>query len=197
MDLHQYNVSYNGLHLFSAHYVPGSMQYAYIIWIFPTPLSEMVKTNGSLFIFNKDFGVGYNSRDMKRTKKGIYLHLVNSFPFFSLISSWLNSQQLRTCGKGLNLRVSVLFLLPEMSAIYPPASSILSLTISNQSYASSVKAWKTSAATGGAFPKVVIFSEPQSKTHSLRNRGIWKKNWLNFVKFRHSQKIQGIALTFF
>lgn len=55
--------------------------------MFLPPLLEMSNINGSLFIFDKDFGVGYNSRGMKRTKKGIYLHFVKLSPVFSSISS--------------------------------------------------------------------------------------------------------------
>ena len=50
-------------------------------------LLKMPNINGFLFIFDKDFGVGYNSRGVKRTKKGIYLHFVKPSPVFSLISS--------------------------------------------------------------------------------------------------------------
>lgn len=56
---HQHNISSNGLHLFGAHYAPGSMQYAYIIRIFSIPLwvilLEKAKINGFLFIFDKVF----------------------------------------------------------------------------------------------------------------------------------------------
>lgn len=56
--------------------------------------------------------------------------------FFAIFQLNCFLTKLTACRKGINLRISVLFLLPEISTIYPQASSILSLTISKSSYAS-------------------------------------------------------------
>lgn len=53
--------------------------------------------------------------------------------FFSIFQLNCFLTKLTACRKGINLRISVLFLLPEIAAIYPQASSILSLTISKSS----------------------------------------------------------------
>lgn len=82
-----------------------------------------------LFIFDKDFGVGYNSRRRKGQRK-VFLCILSILFHFS---AYCFLTKLTACRKGINLRISVLFLLPEIAAIYPQASSILSLTISKSS----------------------------------------------------------------
>lgn len=53
-----------------------------IVWVI---LWKMAKINGSLFIFDKGFGVEYNSRGIKKIKKDMYIAaFCRFFPIFQL-----------------------------------------------------------------------------------------------------------------